>query len=101
VASITICNLDKALKTRLGARAAMHGRSIEDEARDILRSALSQGPQEPKNLGAAIKRPVPAPRWLRLAGGAPRPDARAADLRRMILRDATVVPELMNSAPGS
>ena len=32
----------------------MRGRSIEDEAHDILRSSLNQEPQEPKNLGTAI-----------------------------------------------
>ncbi|WP_296615460.1 hypothetical protein [Sphingomonas sp.] len=37
---MTIRNLDNALKVRLCVRAAVHGRSMEDEARDILRSAL-------------------------------------------------------------
>ncbi len=54
MASITIRNLDDALKSRLRVQAAVHGRSMEDEARDILRSALNQAPQETKNLGAAI-----------------------------------------------
>jgi plasmid stability protein len=42
VASITIRNLDDALKSRLRIQAAVHGRSMEDEARDILRSSLNQ-----------------------------------------------------------
>jgi plasmid stability protein len=54
VASITIRNLDDSLKSRLRIQAAIHGRSMEDEARDILRSSLNQEPQEPKNLGTAI-----------------------------------------------
>jgi plasmid stability protein len=41
VASMTIRNLDEKLKARLRVQAAKHGRSMEDEARDILRSALS------------------------------------------------------------
>jgi plasmid stability protein len=41
LASITIRNLDEKLKARLRVQAAKHGRSMEDEARDILRSALS------------------------------------------------------------
>ncbi len=41
MASMTIRNLDERLKQRLRLRAARHGRSMEDEARDILRSALS------------------------------------------------------------
>jgi len=41
MASITIRNLDDGLKTRLRIRAATHNRSMEDEARDILRNALN------------------------------------------------------------
>jgi len=40
VASITIRNLDESLKSRLRIQAAVHGRSMEDEAGDILRSSL-------------------------------------------------------------
>ena len=41
--SITIRNIDDKLKERLQARAAGHGQSMEDEARDILRDVLQQG----------------------------------------------------------
>ena len=41
MASMTIRNLDEQLKARLRVQAAQHGRSMEDEARDILRAALS------------------------------------------------------------
>ncbi len=41
-------------KNRLRVRAAMHGRSMEEEARDILRSALSTEPTRPRDLGQAI-----------------------------------------------
>jgi len=54
MASITIRNLDDALKARLRIQAAVHGRSMEEEARDILRAALNQEPGEPRNLAAAI-----------------------------------------------
>ena len=54
MASITIRNLDDSLKSRLRIQAAVHGRSMEDEARDILRSALNHEPQGPRNLGTAI-----------------------------------------------
>lgn len=54
MASITIRNLDVSLKARLRVQAAVHGRSMEDEARDILRSALNHEPQGPANLGTAI-----------------------------------------------
>ena len=51
---MTIRNIDDAIKKRLRVRAAMHGRSMEDEARDILRSALSAEIPRPRNLGQAI-----------------------------------------------
>ncbi|WP_116140260.1 FitA-like ribbon-helix-helix domain-containing protein [Trinickia diaoshuihuensis] len=41
MASMTIRNIDEQLKSRLRVQAAHHGRSMEDEARDILRAALS------------------------------------------------------------
>jgi len=41
MASMTIRNIDERLKGRLRVQAARHGRSMEEEARDILRSALS------------------------------------------------------------
>ena len=40
-ASITIRNLDPALKERLRVRAAQHGRSMEAEARGILQTVLT------------------------------------------------------------
>ena len=55
MASITIRNLEEALKTRLRIRAATYGRSMEDEARDILRNALNRDPAQPANLAAAIR----------------------------------------------
>jgi antitoxin FitA len=42
MSSITIRNLDDGLKRRLRLRAAEHDRSMEEEARDILRCALAQ-----------------------------------------------------------
>ena len=41
MASMTIRDIDEQLKSRLRVQAARHGRSMEDEARDILRTALS------------------------------------------------------------
>ena len=37
-------------------RAARHGRSMEDEARDILRGALAPDGAAPQDLGLAIRR---------------------------------------------
>ncbi len=53
MASITIRNLDDDVKRRLRVRAAEHGRSMEEEARDILRQVVGQ-PGAPRNLGQAI-----------------------------------------------
>ncbi|HEY2480206.1 MAG TPA: plasmid stabilization protein [Solirubrobacterales bacterium] len=41
---ITVRNLDDDLKTRLRVRAAQHGRSMEAEAREILRESLAEQP---------------------------------------------------------
>ncbi|MBN9553797.1 MAG: plasmid stabilization protein [Alphaproteobacteria bacterium] len=54
MAVMTIRNIDDAIKKRLRVRAAVNGRSMEDEARDILRSALSTDDPRPRNLGQAI-----------------------------------------------
>ena len=56
MASITIRNLDEPLKARLRVQAAVHGRSMEDEARDILRTALARESPQPTNLAAAIRK---------------------------------------------
>lgn len=58
MASMTIRNLDDRLKTKLRMRAAAHGRSMEEEARDILRSALATTGHEEENLASAIRRRV-------------------------------------------
>ena len=42
MASITIRNLDEQTKARLRVRAAHLKRSMEDEARNILRAALAE-----------------------------------------------------------
>ncbi|MCT9000748.1 plasmid stabilization protein [Chelativorans intermedius] len=55
MASITIRNLDDGLKRRLRIRAAEHGRSMEEEAREILRKAIGKT-AVPENLGEAIHR---------------------------------------------
>lgn len=55
MASITIRNLDDELKRRLRIRAADHGRSMEEEVRQILRIALNQAPAAPVDLAHAIR----------------------------------------------
>jgi plasmid stability protein len=53
MASITIRNLDDDVKTQLRTRAAGNGHSMEEEARLILREAVSRE-AEPENLAAFI-----------------------------------------------
>ncbi|HMA74779.1 MAG TPA: plasmid stabilization protein [Xanthobacteraceae bacterium] len=55
MASITIRNFDDDLKRKLRLRAAHRNRSMEDEARDILRTALAQESVERQNLADAIR----------------------------------------------
>ena len=55
MASMTIRNIDEKLKARLRVQAATHGRSMEDEARDILRAALSAAPVRGRSLVDAIR----------------------------------------------
>jgi len=56
MASITIRKLDEQTKARLRVRAAHRQRSMEDEARNILRAALAEEVFAPRNLAATIRR---------------------------------------------
>lgn len=55
MASITIRNLDDRTKSRLRLRAARHARSMEEEARTILREALSVDAPAVPDLADAIR----------------------------------------------
>ena len=54
MASITIRNLDDDVKSRLRVRAAGNGRSMEEEARLILRDAVGRKPSS-NNLANIIR----------------------------------------------
>ena len=61
MASITIRQLPEETKRKLRVRAAQHGRSMEQEARDILKNelakpTLAKPPQSGKDLVEAIRR---------------------------------------------
>ena len=56
MASITIRKLPEATKRRLRIRAARNGRSMEQEARELIEAGLAQADAEPKNMGEAIRR---------------------------------------------
>ena len=55
MASITIRNLEPDTKRRLKIRAAMNGRSMEQEAREILKSTLAQTAKKKANLAERIR----------------------------------------------
>ena len=54
MASITIRNLDDDVKTRLRVRAAEHHRSMEEEARLILREAVGRK-TDSRNLASIVR----------------------------------------------
>lgn len=75
MASITIRKLDDQLKNQLKQRAAQHGRSMEEEARNILREVLDNrrpqsfmeiatelfGPEHGIDLPIPSRDPMPEP----------------------------------------
>jgi antitoxin FitA len=56
MATLTIRQLDEKTKTRLRIRAAHHGCSMEEEARAILRSALTTSSPAKGDLAETIRR---------------------------------------------
>ena len=54
MASLTIRNLEEDIKHRLRVRAAERGRSMEEEAREILRLAVA-APSPALNMAASIR----------------------------------------------
>ena len=54
---ILIRNVEDDMKSRLKRQAARHGRSMEEEARDILRDGLKrEGGAEKEGLGLKLRR---------------------------------------------
>jgi plasmid stability protein len=56
MASLTIRNLEDSIKSMLRIRAAHHGHSMEEEARQILRNVLLEDARSPQNLAEAIQK---------------------------------------------
>ena len=54
MATLTIRNLEDPLKARLRMRAAARNRSMEEEARQILRAALQEPSLQTQDLGSRI-----------------------------------------------
>jgi antitoxin FitA len=58
MASITIRRLEDSTKQRLRVRASRNGRSMEEEARQILKVALTRKDAPELNLAEAIRRRI-------------------------------------------
>ena len=121
MATLTIRNLDERLKGRLRVRAATRGRSMEEEARQILRTALDESEPASRNLAERIRlrfanwvtcsfRSLPAnpsvtfrcPRTSRQERSRCDPEAGATRARRRrvsTLLDTNVLSELLRAAP--
>jgi antitoxin FitA len=56
MASITIRKLDDAVKMKLRIRAAQHGRSMEEEAREILSEAVAKVDTNTENPFLSIRK---------------------------------------------
>ena len=54
MASITIRNLDERTKARLRIQAAQHGRSMDEEARALLKAALAPRAEATRGLADVI-----------------------------------------------
>lgn len=74
MATLTIRALDPEVKDRLRVQAAVHGRSMEEEVRLILRTALL--PELPGRLGTSIHERFAA------LGGAELPEPDRSDMPR-------------------
>jgi antitoxin FitA len=58
MASLTIRSLDDTVKLRLRIRAASHGRSMEEEAREILKAGVATNDVPNLNLAESIRRHI-------------------------------------------
>ena len=82
MATLVIRNLDPTLHTSLKARAAAEGRSMEEEARRLLRDGLAAEPALRDQLGRCDPRPFRAARRIELPDDPARTGSRPARLLR-------------------
>ena len=55
MAQLVVRNLDEDVKAKLRERAKRHGRSTEEEVREILRNAVREAPQQTEPLGKRLR----------------------------------------------
>jgi plasmid stability protein len=82
MAGITIRRLDDALKTRLRVQAARHGRSMEEEARELIKAGLTSEMPRGANLAEAIRRHIAPLGGVELAFPPREPVRRPPDLKK-------------------
>ena len=56
MAQLIVRNLEEEVKDGLRRRASQHGKSVEEEVRDILRNAVKAGGTRQAGLGSELKR---------------------------------------------
>jgi antitoxin FitA len=56
LAQLVVRNIEDALKERLRRRAKQHGRSMEEEVREILRNAVKDDDRRREGLGTRLAR---------------------------------------------
>jgi len=54
--NLLIRNLDDRVKSKIRVRAARHGRSMEEEARRLLTTAVQRSPANEGGFGTAVRR---------------------------------------------
>jgi phosphopantothenoylcysteine decarboxylase/phosphopantothenate--cysteine ligase len=113
MASITVRQLEEALKQTLRLRAALHGRSVEDEVRTILRQAVADAdvfaapapgapppPSDPHAGGGRSSQPAtaPTPRHVLLIIGGGIAAYKSLDLIRRLREHGMAVRVVMTAA---
>jgi plasmid stability protein len=81
-AAITIRKLEDTVKSQLRVQAAEHGRSMEEEAREILKNALNKSAAAPVDLATSVRRRFAAVGGAELAIPERQPIRQAPDFRK-------------------
>ena len=81
MAQLVVRNLEDDVKERLRLRARKRGRSMEDEVRDILRTAVLAEPKSYEGLGTRIRK-----RFAGIGLEEPIPELRGEEVRPAIFR---------------
>ena len=82
MAQFIVRNLEESVKVGLRRRAAIHGRSMEAEVRDILRAAVADPNEGIRSLGSEISK-----RFTRIGLDQPIPELRGQEARPAVLEE--------------